>query len=157
MLVNRRIRRFGLVAALVVALMAVGLGPAAADPPLKSNLAIAIDDADCGGGLTYDLAATGTEIVRFRTDGTVSVFQNWHGTVTGSNGKTLRLHHAFTMTFAPDGTLTITGLPFGAWDGGDSILDRGIVVIDGGGLIKLAGPHPAGPDPHPPTCALLAA
>jgi hypothetical protein len=158
----RNLRRIGILAALVIAVTAVGLAPAAADPPIKSDLEMVLDDEDCGGDLTYDLDAYGTEIVHVKPDGTLSIFQNWRGTIEGNNGKTLRLHHAFTMSIAPDGTFTVTGLPFGIWDGSTATRDRGLLVIDGG--LKVAGPHPAffgyPPPPagqHLATCDLLAA
>jgi hypothetical protein len=155
MLDRRNTHRLGIVALLVVALMAVGLGPAAAAPPLKLDDRINEQGVACvDEGFAYDLDLYGSLMIREKRDGTISLFENWHGTIEG-NGKTLRVHHAFTMTIA-DGTVKITGLPFGIWDGGNSLFDRGLVVI-GPEVFKVAGPHPVGPPPgnHLATCALL--
>jgi len=144
------------VAALVFALAV----PAGAVPPEKNDLFFALDDADCGGGLTYDIELNGQEIVHDNGD-EVMINVNIAGEAVASDGTVIRVHHSWTETvdFAA-GTITVTGIGFGSWvQGGTAkVLDRGRLVFDlaAGEAVFMAGHWTENFDPHALTCELIA-
>ena len=158
----------GIIATL--ALLGVLAAPAGAQPPLVERNELTFPEEpgsfDCGGGVTYDIALSGTEIVRvfFGSDGPehVKMHVNCRGDIVASTGTTLRVNHAFNVDIdLVRGTLRITGLPFGTWVNGSALkaLDRGVLEVDlgSGEVIFEAGRHDWPHDPHGTTCALIAA
>lgn len=146
-----------LVAALVFALAV----PAGAAPPEKNDLFFALEDADCGGGLTYDIALTGQEIIHDMGD-KVKVNVSFSGETVASDGTVIRVHHTWTETWDfTNSTLTVSGLSYGTWVNGGTakILGTGRFVIDlvGGDVVFVAGQSIIENfDPHALTCELIA-
>lgn len=119
-------------------------------------------DADCDGdGINdYSIDLDGRITLMLFDDGTVRVHLNWDGSAWVDGGDSVSFHHAVTVTEYPDGTSTVTGLPFGMFGdpGGPTVMDVGLVRIDAGGVF-VAGPHELledfGLDQNAATCDAL--
>lgn len=134
--------------------------PAGAATSEKNDLVFALEDADCGGGLTYDIELTGREIIHDMGD-KVEVNVTFSGEAVASNGSVIRVHHAWTETWDyTNMTLTTTGVGYGTWveRGSGKILDVGRLVIDlvSGTPVFVAGHWTENFDPHVLTCELIA-
>ncbi len=144
------------VAALPLAQAALAASPAIH----RDTLLFSLTNVPCNG-VTYDISLEGHEVVQDYGD-LVRIHTLFGGRVVASDGTTLRVRHSWTETWDFNAmTLTITGMPFGAWLEGSSIRvhERGRLVIDLTTFepIFMAGKFSGPPDPHGWTCQLIAA
>lgn len=117
-------------------------------------------DCDADGINDYSIDLDGRITVMLFDDGTVRVHSNWDGRAWVDGGGSVSIHHAFTVTEDPNGTITVIGLPFGVFGdpGGPIVMDAGLVRIGADGVF-VAGPHELlehfGLDANAATCDAL--
>lgn len=144
-----------------VAVLTLAQGAFAAGPAIdRHTLVFALDDEPCNG-VTFDILLTGREVVQDYGD-KVRIKTLFSGKVVASDGTTLRIHHSWTELWDfRTMTLTVTGIPFGAWLDKSSVRvhERGRLVLDLTTFqpIFMAGKFSGPPDPHGWTCDLIAA
>ncbi len=137
----------------------------AAGPEIEKNeLEFSIVGADCGDGLTYDIALEGRETV-MDFGGRLTVHQVWDGDVIANTGTAIRVHHSFRLELDfVENTATFIGLGYGTWVDGTPLkqLEVGRVVLNllTGEVISQSGKQTASPldfNPHEATCDLIRA
>lgn len=118
------------------------------------------DHGECGGGVSFDadLMVKSTEQ---EFPGRIVMHTVIRGAAISNTGIVVRFLHSWTTELDFDaGTVTLTGVAFGAWVEGTDIrrIDRGRLVLDmaTGEPIFIAGSWPPGPfDPVDATCELI--
>lgn len=161
----RTLGRLGLAAAVgMLATVAVVPAASASTPSVdhftsQDSFYASTLSAECGFDIWRDSSATWT-IISFQ-DGSVQV----HGEgvdVFSANGRSVTERDAFTYFFSADGSYTITGADYHAYQPGAGlvVIDAGKVGFDpDGNIVLLDGPHPIvldGYDRAPTFCPALA-